>query len=74
MLISPRLEVVCHVMHMYFGLSLYKADCAKFHHCRICVTGFRVKTGKTILPPTCFLVAKNFSNIFLKQKPIDRNY
>ena len=38
MLMSAELREVCQVIHIYFKSSLCKDNCAKFHHCRICVT------------------------------------
>ena len=36
-----RTQGVCHVILICFGSSLGNVNCAKFHHCRICVTNFR---------------------------------
>ena len=41
MLMSPELERVCHVIHLFFGSSFGNYNCPNFHHCRICVTDFR---------------------------------
>ena len=38
-----RTQVVAHVIHMFLDLLYAKHNCAKFHHCRICVTDFREK-------------------------------
>ena len=35
-----RTQGVCHVMDMFFGSSLGKANCVKFHHCRLCMIDF----------------------------------
>ena len=37
-----RTQGVRHMIHKFFESSLGKVNCAKFHYCRICVTGFRV--------------------------------
>ena len=39
-----RTQGVRHMIHRFFESSLGKVNCAKFHYCRICVTGFRVGT------------------------------
>ena len=39
-----RTQGVHHMIHKFFESSLGKVNCAKFHYCRICVTGFRVGT------------------------------
>ena len=38
-----RTQRVCHVSDMFFGSSLIQVryNCAKFRHCRICVTNFK---------------------------------
>ena len=36
-----RTQGVRHVIYIFFRSSLGKVKCAKFHHRRICVTGFR---------------------------------
>ena len=36
-----RNQRVCPVIHIFFGSSLGKDNCAKFRHCRICVADFR---------------------------------
>ena len=36
-----RNQGVFHVIHIFFGFSLGKVNCAMFHQCRICVTDFR---------------------------------
>ena len=43
-----RTQWLCHVIDIFFGSSLGKCYCAKFHHCRICVTDFR---EGAFLPP-----------------------
>ena len=35
-----RTQEVCHVIYIFSGSFLDKCNCAKFHHCRICVTDF----------------------------------
>ena len=36
-----RTQEVCHVIDIIFGSSFGKYNCAKFYHCKICVTDFR---------------------------------
>ena len=36
-----RTQGVCHVIHIFLDLPWVRYNCAKFHHCRICVTDFR---------------------------------
>ena len=36
-----RTQGMCHVIHIFFGFPLVeRCNCAKFHHCRICVRDF----------------------------------
>ena len=35
---------VFHVIHMFLGVLQVRYFCAKFHHCRICVTDFRERS------------------------------
>ena len=49
-----RTQGVRHVIHKIFGSSLGKVNCAKFHYCRVCVTGFTVEG---FLPPSLNLSA-----------------
>ena len=39
-----RTQGVCHLIHIFFGSSLGKVYCAKFHHCRIFLKDFREST------------------------------
>ena len=48
--------VVCHVIHIFLDLLDVRYNCAKFHHCRICVTDFKEVGvggggGGFLLPP-----------------------
>ena len=36
-----RTQGMRHVIHIFFGSSSGKDNCAKFHYCRICVVNFR---------------------------------
>ena len=36
-----RTQEVCHVISIFFGSSLGRYNCAKFHQCKICVTDFK---------------------------------
>ena len=45
-----RIQKVCHVIYIFFGSSLGKYNCTKFHHCRIGMTNF--KKGRSLWPAT----------------------
>ena len=44
-----RTQGVCQVIHIFLYLLWGRYNCAKFHHCRICVTDFR--EGVPFCPP-----------------------
>ena len=44
-----RTQKTCHVIHIFLDLLQVRYKCAKFHHCRICVTNFR---KGAFLPPS----------------------
>ena len=46
-----RTQKVCHLIHIFFGYSLGKINCATFHHCSICVTNIRER-GPFCTPPS----------------------
>ena len=48
---------MCHLIYMFFGSSVDKVNCAKFHHCRICVTD--LKEGGLFGPLLPWAVPKN---------------
>ena len=52
-----RTHGICHVIHIFFGSSSGKVQLkfqlkAKFHHCRICLTDFRIDVGFADPSPT----------------------
>ena len=43
-----RTQGVCHVIHKILDLLWFRYNCAKYHHCTICLTDFR---EEGFLPP-----------------------
>ena len=46
-----RTQEVCHVINIFLDFLWVRYNCAKFHHCRVCVTAFR-EGGGPFFPPT----------------------
>ena len=46
-----RTQGVCHVIHIFLDLLKVRYNCAKLHHCRICVKDFRERGAPSPSPP-----------------------
>ena len=55
-----RNQKMCHVIYTFFGSSIGKVNCAKFHHYRICVTCMILCSGVFLPLPPAWAALKRF--------------